>query len=138
MNLKRLKASACVIATGTLFGLSGMKVSASGLSNMLPSAGFSTAVEHKTTLKQVQAEVKEIVKADRKFTSQASTDGIATVTPTGEANATSDTAAITPDVEPIPTPALNLNLDKEIVEAKIPEKVVEDTKIESEEDLRIL
>lgn len=134
MNLKRLKASACVIATGTLFGLSGMKVSASGLSNMLPSAGFSTAVEHKTTLKQVQAEVKEIVKADRKFTSQASTDGIATVTPTGDVNATSDTAAITPDVEPIPTPALNLNLDKEIVEAKIPEKVVEDTKIESEED----
>ncbi len=84
MNRDRMKISV-LLATGTLagalmFGLNTLEVQATGLSNMLPTAGFSLTVEGGSSIAQVKTEVKTIVDRSAKAQEAKATEKKAEVT----------------------------------------------------------
>ena len=111
MKLKKVKTLLFIAAAGVTFCLSGYGSHAEKLSNMLPSAGFGTKVEEGVTVSEVKDEVKHLVNE-----SQGNPTSIVKL---DDASASTAKATVT--------------LDKEVVEAVIPEIVV-DEKTEEEEE----
>ena len=100
-----------IAAAGITFCLSGYGSHAEKLSNMLPSAGFGTKVEEGVTVSEVKDEVKHLVNE-----SQGNPTSIVKL---DDASASTAKATVT--------------LDKEVVEAVIPEIVVDEKTKEEEE-----
>ena len=100
-----------IAAAGVTFCLSGYGSHAEKLSNMLPSAGFGTKVEEGVTVSEVKDEVKHLVNE-----SQGNPTSIVKL---DDASASTAKATVT--------------LDKEVVEAVIPEIVVDEKTKEEEE-----
>ena len=100
-----------IAAAGITFCLSGYGSHAEKLSNMLPSAGFGTKVEEGVTVSEVKDEVKHLVNE-----SQGNPTSIVKL---DDVSASTAKATVT--------------LDKEVVEAVIPEIVVDEKTKEEEE-----
>ena len=142
MNRSRIKSSV-LLFTGALagalfFGMSQIDAEATGLSGMLPTAGFSESVEGGTSIKTVKEEVKEIVK--KRKASNGSANATTSATPSEDAadSATSSTEAtsegtsetsqdetvVVPEIIPIEEEdgISSIDFDKEIVEPVIHEE----------------
>ena len=111
MKLKKVKTLLFIATAGITFCLSGYGSHAEKLSNMLPSAGFGTKVEEGVTVSEVKDEVKHLVDE-----SQGNPTSIVKL---DDASASTAKATVT--------------LDKEVVEAVIPEIVVDEKTKEEEE-----
>ena len=64
MKFGIVKASAFIVAAGLAIGINSFNVSAEGLSNLLPAAGFGVALSEGTSVKKVKEEVKTLVKEE--------------------------------------------------------------------------
>ena len=109
MNLKRVRTLFLIVAAGVTFSMGSVGVHAEKLSNMLPSAGFGTKVEEGVTVSTVKDEVKQLVEES------------------------SDTSESVLDETSASTVRATVTLDKEVVEAVIPEVVVDEKSKEEEE-----
>jgi len=109
MNLRKVKALLFIVAAGVTFGVSGIGVHAEKMSEILPSAGFGSKVEEGASVSEVKDEVKQLV------------------------NQNSDISKSQLDETSAETARATVSLDKEVVEAVIPQiKVEEKTKEEEE------
>jgi len=109
MNLRKVRALLFIVAAGVTFGVSGIGGHAEKMSDILPSAGFGSKVEEGVSVSEVKDEVEQLV------------------------NQNSDISKNKLDETSAETARATVSLDKEVVEAVIPQVKVEEKTKEEEE-----